>query len=275
MSSQSRLLQHRAALCNIVRRVALGAGDLILDYFENLAFAQADIKLDGSPVTVADRKAEEFIEGKLLEILPDIPMIGEETCAQGRKTDLSSCDDFWLVDPLDGTKEFISGSSDFTVNIALIHKGYPVLGVIYAPATGELFAGYSEENGNKRAFRWSEDTDREKNIHVRRPPKKGLTVVSSRNHCDSRKLQSFLEGFKVEKIVKKGSSLKICAVASGKADMYPRLGPTCEWDTAAGDAILRASGGAVKDLSGKAFVYGCGRPDFLNPDFVAASLDLF
>lgn len=269
-----KLLTHRPALCNIVRRIAIAGGELCLDYFDEAGYAGAQTKADGSPVTLADQKVEELIIAKLHEILPHIPVIAEESCAAGHETDLSVAEYFWLIDPLDGTKEFIDGSSDYTVNIALIHKDAPVLGIIYAPALGELYAGYITQDGMTKAFRWFEDTGKEKDIHVRKSPAEGLTVISSRTHANTPKLEQFLSHYKVSKILKRGSSLKLCAVASGKADMYPRLGPTCEWDTAAGDAILRACGGGVRDLQGNLFTYGRKGPKFLNPSFFAASLEL-
>ncbi len=272
----SKLLEHRAALCNVVRRIATEAGELTLDYFDEAGFEGADIKSDGSPVTKADQEAEKLIEDNLKKTLPDVPMIGEELIAEGHTPpDLSNEEYFWLVDPLDGTKEFVSGSGDYTVNIALIYKKQPVLGVVYAPAIGELYYGYTEEDGISKAFRWLEDTETEKVIKARRAPSRGLTVVSSRRHGSGERLEKFLSNYKIDKMVKRGSSLKICAIAAGKADIYPRFGPTCEWDTAAGDAILRAAGGMVQELDGTPFVYGRGDPKFLNPEFVAASNDVF
>ena len=272
----SKLLGHRAALCNIVRRIAIEAGELTLDYFDEAGFDGAMIKSDGSPVTKADQEAEKLIETGLARMLPEVPMIGEELIAEGHSPpDLTSEEYFWLVDPLDGTKEFVSGSSDYTVNIALIHNKKPVLGVIYAPALGELYYGYTEVNGDQKAFRWFEDTDTEKPLSVRKAPSRGLTVVSSRRHGSTDRMEKFMSDYKIDKMVKRGSSLKICLIAAGKADIYPRFGPTCEWDTAAGDAILRAAGGMVKQLDGTPFVYGRGDPKFLNPDFIAASNDVF
>lgn len=255
----------------MVRRIAVEAGHATLAHFDESGYAGADIKGDGSPVTIADREAEEIIERKLKEILPAVPVIGEEAAETGTLPDLSGAEHFWLVDPLDGTKEFISGSGDYTVNIALIHNGTPVLGVVYAPANGELYAGC--EGGN--AVRWLEDNNNEKEIRVRRAPKAGLTVVASRNHGDSGKLDKFLENYKVEKLVKRGSSLKICAIAAGKADLYPRFGPTCEWDTAAGDAVLRAAGGLLTTTDHQPFTYGHADRKFLNPEFIAAPSDFF
>lgn len=268
----SKILLHRKALCNQVRRVALGAGEITLKYFDDAGFGDASAKEDGSPVTIADQEAESFIEKALAEIAPDVPMVGEEATEAGRVPDLSGSEYSWRVDALDGTREFIRGGSDFTVNIALIYKGDPVLGVVYAPEKGELYAGYINEDGTGEAIKWLEDTDHEKSIHVRKAPKEGLTIVASKSHGDAEKLERFLADYKVEKLLKCGSSLKICAVAAGRADIYPRFGPTCEWDTAAADAVLRAAGGVITDTEGKALRYIAADPKFLNPEFIAWSV---
>lgn len=265
-----KLLEHPAALCNILKRIAIEAGELTLEYFDETGYHGADAKGDGSPVTEADRAAEEVIEKALAGLTPDVPMVGEEAAEQGRIPDLANADWFWLVDPLDGTKEFISGSGDYTVNIALIHKGVPVVGVVYAPVKGELYAGH----GPGTAVRFLEETGIEKSIRVRVPPAEGLTVVASASHGDAQRLDAFLKDYKVAKLLKRGSSLKICAVAAGKADLYPRLGPTCEWDTAAGDAVLRSAGGIITDLDGRDFTYGKAAQKFLNGEFVACPEDL-
>lgn len=263
-----KLLKNPEALTNMVRRIARHAGAITLQYFDEAGYHGADLKGDGSPVTKADQEAEIYIEKELLKILPAIPMVGEESVEEGRKTDLSAQDYFWLVDPLDGTKSFISGEDSFTVNIGLIHNKKPVLGVVFAPARGELFCGFTNPDGSGKALRWLEDTDHEKEIRVRRPPEKGLTVVASKSHGSGEKLDRFLAGFKVEKEIKYGSSLKICMVAVGKADLYPRFGPTCEWDTAAAHAIVKAAGGYLTDTSGKELTYGGRDPKFLNPEFI-------
>jgi 3'(2'), 5'-bisphosphate nucleotidase len=267
----SKLLQNRAALCNMVRRLAIEAGDITLQYFDEAGFHGTEHKQDGSPVTQADREAEVLIEKGLLNLLPDVPVVGEEAIAAGHTPDISGSEYFWLVDPLDGTREFISGSGDYTVNIALIHHGEPVLGVVYAPALGDLYAGFVEADGGK-AVRWNADSDKEKEIYVRTPPKAGLTVVASRSHgTKAEQMEKFLEDYKVEKLLKRGSSLKICIIAAGKADLYPRLGTTSEWDTAAGDAVLRAAGGKIVDLEGNPLRYGKAAAKFLNPHFVASA----
>ncbi len=268
---EEKLLNNLGALCNMVRRIAVEAGEITLQYFDDAGYQGADAKSDGSPVTLADQEAEKYIEAELLKILPSVPMIGEESVSEGRKTDLSAHEYFWLVDPLDGTKQFISGKGDYTVNIALIKGKDPVMGVVYAPVPGELYAGH----GPGSAIRWMDDSEKERSISVRPYPPEGLTVVASASHGNVERLQGFLEQYKVNKLLKRGSSLKICLIAAGKADIYPRFGPTCEWDTAAADAVLRAAGGMVCSLDGKAFEYGGSDPQFLNPEFVAAGPDVF
>ena len=256
----------------MVRRVALEAGDITLKYFEGADCGQLDNKSDGSPVTLADQEAEALIQQKLAEITPGIPIVGEEAASEGKAPDNFNRDGyFWIVDPLDGTKEFISGGGDYTVNIALINNGEPILGVVYAPAKGELYAGH----GLGTAVRWLEDTDKEKQISVRPTPKTGLVVVASKSHGDESRLEKFLDQFKVDKVVKRGSSLKICVIAAGKADLYPRFGPTCEWDTAAADAVLRSAGGVLTDIDGNALRYGGSNPKWLNPEFIACSFKWF
>ena len=271
----AKLLSHRGALCNMVRRIAVEAGEIILPFYDGVHDLDVSSKSDGSPVTQADKQAEDFITKELLRVMPDITVIGEESAAQDG-TPSEPGEYFWLVDPLDGTREFIAGGDDFTVNIALIHKHEPVLGVIYAPAKDELYAGYTKEDGSAKAFRIIAETGREKDMRVRRVPKAGLTVMASSHYRSGGRLDSFLEEYKVEKVIRRASSLKICALAAGKADLYARLGPTGEWDTAAGDAILRAAGGVIKAFETREPLrYGAGGGDFLNPEFVAASGDLF
>ncbi len=269
----SKLLDHRAALSNIVRRVAVDAGELILEYFDGIKDMCTKSKGDGSIVTLADQEAERLIENRLVDILPNVPVIGEESYANGKRVDLSNHDYFWLVDPLDGTRAFVAGEGDFTVNIGLIHRYEPVLGVIYAPEIGELYFGFTDVNGNSQSMRYFEDSDNEKQMRTRCIPKKGLTVMSSgyRSKVDAQ--EEMLEQLKVSSVIRRASSVKICEIANGKADLYPRFGATCEWDTAAGHAILRAAGGDIRDLKGNSLKYGMGK-DFLNPYFIAASGDV-
>lgn len=268
----SKILQHLPALMNQIRRVAIEAGNLTLDYFDESGYYGADEKSDGSPVTLADKRAEELIEKALKQITPDVLIVGEEAAAIGYRPDLSAAEYFWLVDPLDGTKEFISGSGDYTVNIALIKNHKPVLGVVYAPVHGELYAACGEGT----AIKWMEDSDKERSISVRDTPNEGLTIISSKSHGKGDRLDKFLENYKIKKQIQRGSSLKMCAIAAGKADMYPRFGLTCEWDTAAAHAILNAAGGFITDIHGRELTYGGEDPKFLNPEFIArsASVDL-
>ena len=254
----------------MVRRVAHDAGALLYEYFEAHVPGMEDSKDDGSPVTAADRAAEEMITAALEELVPGVPIVAEEAVAAGRVPDLTGVEYFWLVDPLDGTKSFVKGEPDFTVNIALIRNGEPVMGVVYAPVKGEMYSGY----GPGTALRALDETGSEKEISIRHTPVSGLVVMASSAHGDKAKLDAFLEVYKVAKMVRISSSLKFCAIAAGKADMYPRFGPTCEWDTAAGDAILRAAGAGVYDLSGKPLLYGKAAEKFINPEFVACELSL-
>jgi 3'(2'), 5'-bisphosphate nucleotidase len=225
-------------------------------------------KQDESPVTAADHAAEAVILERLARGAPGIPVVAEEQVAAGRVPEIGST--FFLVDPLDGTKEFVQRRGDFTVNIALVRAGAPVLGVVYAPAKTRLFAGDVEAG---RAFRSEQSPDDQAQaartpMHVRTPPAGGLTVVASRSHRTP-ETDAYLTQVKVSDLVSVGSSLKFCLVAAGEADLYPRLGPTMEWDTAAGHAVLSAAGGTVVNLDGSAFRYG--KPQFRNPSFIATS----
>lgn len=271
-SRQDKLLQNLGALCNMVKRIAVDAGEITLKYYDGLEDMQVATKPDNSPVTLADRETEGFIQMSLEQITPDIPMVGEEGVALGKAPKIAADQEyFWLVDPIDGTKEFIDGGTDFTVNIGLIKNGVPILGVIYAPVLGELYSGH----GPGTARRYVEETKTDKEISVRPPPKMGLRVMASKSHGDTTKRDKFLESFKIEKVIKRGSTMKAAAIASGKADIYARFGPTGQWDTAAADAVLRAAGGSITDLNGKALVYGGSDPTWPNPDFVACSFNWF
>ncbi len=248
-----------AKLLPTVRTIAHEAGQVILRFYND--GIDAATKVDGSPVTQADLAAEAVILPALHHLTPGLPVVSEEAASAGRRPDTSG-GRFWLVDPLDGTKEFISRNGEFTVNIALIEDGRPVLGVIYAPATGDLYAAA----GPGSAVHWVEGRH-DYPIAVRKPPADGLTVVASRSHGSGAAFDSFLAAHRVKDRVTCGSSLKFCTVASGKADLYPRFGETSEWDTAAGHAILVAAGGRVEQPDGQPLLYG--KPDILNPPFVA------
>jgi 3'(2'), 5'-bisphosphate nucleotidase len=216
-------------------------------------------KGDASPVTAADERAEAVILAGLARIAPGIPVVAEEEVAAGRVPQVG--ERFWLVDPLDGTKEFISRNGEFTVNIALVERGRPILGLVFAPAIERLFGG-AEGLGA-----WVEDQDGRRAIATRAVPADGLTVVASRSHGDEAALDAFLAGRTVASRTNAGSSLKLCLVAAGEADVYPRLGRTMEWDIAAGDAVLRAAGGIVNTVAGPVLQYG--KPGFDNPHFAA------
>lgn len=251
-----------------VRRVAVAAGYAIMKLYDAYcagADGGVEIKSDGSPVTAADAAAEAVILPALAALSPDIPVISEESAKEGQPFGDGP---FWLVDPLDGTKEYIKKNGEFTVNIALIDDGAPVLGVVFAPALGELFAGTIDAaSGERSAVRWTA-ADGTHDVVCRTPPDEGLTVVGSRSHGEAGKTADFLARYKVATQIACGSSLKFCAVAAGRADLYPRFGPTCLWDTAAGHAVLSAAGGRVETAEGQPLTYG-PRPKFLNPDFIA------
>lgn len=248
------------ALARSLVPLVRAAGDIEMKYYRD--GAEVMDKQDGSPVTLADQEAEKLIAAHLQGIAPAIPMVGEESVAEGAIPDISG-GRFWLVDPLDGTKEFITGGGDFTVNIALLENCVPVMGVIYAPVSDTLYYGAGDA-----CYRVAQG-GLEKKISVRGAPAQGLTVVASKRHGDPEGLNDFLRETKVAGIVNRSSSLKFCVLAAGEADLYPRLGPTSEWDTAAGEAILHAAGGRVTQLDGTPMVYGKTAKRFLNPHFVA------
>jgi 3'(2'), 5'-bisphosphate nucleotidase len=195
---------------------------------------------------------------RLARLDPGTPVVAEEDAEPA--PEVREDGRFWLVDPLDGTKEFLAHRDEFTINIALIDSGSPVLGVVYAPALGRLFAA---EPGT--AF--VEDREGRQEVAARNPPPDGATVVSSRSHGDPEALARFESKRPIKDSITIGSSLKFCLVATGEADLYPRFGRTMEWDTAAGDAVLRAAGGRVTDLEGRPLTYG--KPGYENPHFVA------
>jgi 3'(2'), 5'-bisphosphate nucleotidase len=242
-----------AALTPLIRE----AGALVMRVYAT--DFQVEIKGDESPVTLADQCAEKVIFAGLKRIAPNIPVVGEEAASEGDIPDVSNR--FWLVDPIDGTKEFISRNGEFTVNIALVDQGVPVLGLVLAPALGRLFTGAAGLGA------WVEDRQGRRPIAVRPVPPEGLTVVGSRHHGDDAAVTALLAGRRIAAHRTVGSSLKLCLVAEGVADVYPRFGRTMEWDTAAGDAVLRAAGGAVRTIAGELLTYA--KPGFENPDFAA------
>jgi 3'(2'), 5'-bisphosphate nucleotidase len=251
---------HRQAWLEALVQIARDAGTLILAVYATDFTVRG--KGDQSPVTEADERAERLIVGALRALAPAVPIVAEEAVAAGQAPEVASL--FWLVDPLDGTKEFISRNGEFTVNIALIAHGAPVLGVVYAPALDRMFSG------DVQLGAWLENGTGRHSIRCRTVPEAGLTVVASRSHGDAAALDAFLAGRKVVALASAGSSLKLCLIAAGEADLYPRFGRTMEWDIAAGHAVLAAAGGTVMDLKGAPLRYG--KPGFDNPHFVAAAL---
>ena len=237
--------------------IARTAGEKILEIY-NSDFAVEE-KDDRSPLTAADMASHHAIIDGLKALKPDIPVLSEESKSLPFK-ERSGWQTYWLVDPLDGTKEFVKRNGEFTVNIAFIEGDRPVLGVVYVPVTGMMYFGsdgvgaFKRENGQDSPIRVSAfggGTPR---------------VVASRSHRDER-TDEFLAAYPVERLISAGSSLKLCRVAEGTADMYPRLGRTMEWDIAAGHAVLCAAGGSVSTLDGQTLRYG--KPGFDNPHFVA------
>ena len=236
-------------------RIARAAGVVVMRHYE--AGVEARVKSDRSPVTDADEEAEKLILAELAREFPGVPVVAEEEAAAGRVAQVGAR--FFLVDPVDGTKEFVKRGGEFTVNIGEIVDGKPVAGVVLAPAIGRLFAG--DENG---AFEFHGDEARPMSARV--PADDGLVAVASRSHPDP-KTDEYLKSLKIKGLTNAGSSLKFCLVAAGEADIYPRAGQTCEWDTAAGHAVLAAAGGDVTTWEGAPFTYG--KPKFLNGPFIA------
>ncbi len=253
----------QATIVESIIQIAKDAGDLILEVYKSDFEVRG--KEDASPVTEADEKAEALILAGLSKLQRQFPVVAEEAHAAGNVPKIDDC--FWLVDPLDGTREFVNRNGEFTVNIALIENGKPLLGVVLAPALNQLYAG-SRDNG---AF--IEDANGRQSIEVRSVQENGLDVVASRSHGDAKALDQLLDGRQVNSLVSAGSSLKLCLVAAGKADIYPRLGRTMEWDIAAGNAVLSAAGGQVQTLAGEPLQYG--KPGFENPHFVASGAQAF
>jgi 3'(2'), 5'-bisphosphate nucleotidase len=219
---------------------------------------QVERKADDSVVTEADKAAEAIILTGLRQALPGCLVVAEEEAAAGVMSTATA--EFWLVDPLDGTREFTGGSDDFAVNIGLVRNGRPVLGAVGVPATGEIFGGIAGSGA------WVRKGGLQTPISARQCPAEGLTVVASRHHGDPAQMDRFLGGRTVARVINYGSSLKFCRLAEGKADVYPRFGRTMEWDTCAPQAVLEAAGGSVETLDGLPLRYG--KPGWDNPHFV-------
>ena len=248
-------------LLETAKRAALRAGVAILDVYNAAGAPDVRRKADASPVTEADERAEVVIVELLAREAPGIPVIAEET-AEREGLPGHVPPRFWVVDPLDGTKEFIARNGEFTVNIALVEDGRPVLGVVHVPALGVTFAAAGTGTATRQR-----GTAPSEPIAARPVPKRGAVVVHSRSHENAPKLAEFLAGLDAPTTLVSGSAIKFGLIAAGEADLYPRFGPTMEWDTAAGHAVLEAAGGSVTTLDGAPFRYG--KPGFLNGGFIA------
>jgi 3'(2'), 5'-bisphosphate nucleotidase len=262
MASQST----PSAFARQLAEIAWHAGEIILSHYA--AGVETRRKEDHSPVTAADEEAETFILARLKTLAPDEAVIAEEEVSAGHLRQIGAR--FFLVDPLDGTKEFISRNGEFTVNIAEIENGKPLRGVVYAPAKNRLFIGEVGYGAFEIATEPGilPDIAQARPISVRPIPSDGMVAVASRSHRDS-KTDEYLAAYPIKDFVSAGSSLKFCLVAAGEADIYPRHGRTMEWDTAAGHAVLAAAGGSVTTLDGRPFTYGKVEEKFANPFFVA------
>jgi 3'(2'), 5'-bisphosphate nucleotidase len=233
------------------------AGEVIMSHYRTGTEVRA--KADQSPVTAADEAAEAVLLAGLAELTPGIPVVAEEAVAAGHIPDIGG-GRFWLVDPLDGTREFISKNGEFTVNVALIDDGRPILGIVSAPALGVMWWGTLGQGAVRR------EGGAAIGIQVRPRPATGAVAVASRSHRDAA-TDAWLRAEGITETTAAGSSLKFCLVAEGKADLYPRFGTTMEWDTAAGHAVLKAAGGEVLTTDDRPLAYG--KPTFKNPSFIA------
>ena len=248
-----------------MRRLALLGGARIMEIYEADDF-EVKVKSDASPVTEADEAADEIISAGLRESFPEILLVTEEQAATHDKTG----DTFLIVDPLDGTKEFINRRGDFTVNIALVENGIPTRGVVYAPARGRMF--YTDSTGRaveETGVLALDQVGPLNPISVSEPDNSALMVVASKSHRDQA-TDDYINKYAVQDMKSAGSSLKFCLVATGEADIYPRLGRTMEWDTAAGDAVLRGAGGIVVRFDDHSpLTYG--KEGYANPFFIASA----
>ena len=249
------------SLLEVARRAAHRAGIAILEVYNAVEAPDVRRKADDSPVTRADERSEAIIVEMLRATAPDIPVVAEET-AEREGVPVAPPPRFWLVDPLDGTKEFLRRNGEFTVNIALVEGDRPVLGLVHVPALAETFAAA----GPGTATRQQGDAP-PRPIAARPVPSRGAVVVHSRSHENNEKLAEYLGRLEAPVTRVSGSAIKFGLIAAGEADLYPRFGPTMEWDTAAGQAVLEAAGGSVTTPDGAPFRYG--KPGFRNAGFFA------
>jgi 3'(2'), 5'-bisphosphate nucleotidase len=246
-------------LIGLARRLARQAAAAVMAV--RAAGFAVEQKRDASPVTAADRIAEALITDGLREAAPEIPVVAEEAFEAGEIARAPG-GRFWLVDPLDGTREFAAGLDSFAINIGLVAGGRPVLGVVALPATGEVFGGIVGKGA------WKEDAAGARHaIQARAIPPEGPLVIASRHYQRDARIAEFAAAQRAQRIVNIGSAEKFCRLAEGTADLYPRFGPTMEWDTAAPEAVLLAAGGAMADWDGAPLRYG--KPGWHNPGFLA------
>ena len=250
-------------LVTVMRRLSIEAGDKIMEIYGADDF-EVKTKSDESPVTIADEAADKIISDGLRAAFPDVMLVTEEQSA----THSASGDTFLIVDPLDGTKEFINRRGDFTVNIALVEGGVPTRGVVYAPARSRMFFTLADGSAVEETGDFPKDSmGPVQPISVSTPDNAALMVVASKSHRDQA-TDDYIAKYNVRDMKSAGSSLKFCLIATGEADLYPRVGRTMEWDTAAGHAVLTGAGGAVvrfDDLTPLTY----GKSDFANPFFIA------
>jgi len=248
-------------------RIASVAGVAVMDVFNSDFLSRT--KADSSPVSDADEHAEAIILERLAKAFPGVPIIAEEQAAADGLSHRRPGDLFFLVDPVDGTREFIAKKHDFTVNIGLVENGLPIAGAVYAPAREEMFTGGAGALHWTRFLPGADPDPETAAVAVSREyPEEGLTAVVSSSHLTD-ETQAFVDRLTLAKRVSFGSSLKFCRVATGEADVYPRWGPTMEWDTAAGHAVLNAAGGCVVSPDGEPFLYGLHADGFRNGPFIA------
>ncbi|WP_374631630.1 3'(2'),5'-bisphosphate nucleotidase CysQ [Ferrovibrio sp.] len=248
-------------------RLAYDAADAIMAVYASPF--ETRTKDDRSPVTDADEAAEAVILAGLARLTPGLPVVAEEAAARGAIPDVAG-QSFWLVDPVDGTREFIKRNGEFTVNIALIIEGVPALGVVLTPVDGVAYLGATQKAPQgARRHRGRDDAVGEA-IAARRVPSAGAVAMTSRSHPEPEAV-AWLDGQHIDRCMEAGSSLKFCRIAEGVADVYPRFARINEWDTAAGQAVLEAAGGSVRDMEGRPLRYG--KPAFRNPSFIARGLD--
>lgn len=256
----------RRRLARLFGDLVAGAGALAMEVLARPEIASR-LKRDRSPVTEADERVEDFLLAALARALPGLPVIAEESAARGETAGHGGV--FLLVDPIDGTREFLARSKEFTVNVAMVVDGAPVAGAIAAPAQDRVwFAGAESFVANAPPGGLLPAPQDWRLLRTRNAPAKGLTALVSKSHLDS-ETQSFVARLPVAAQLSVGSSLKFCALAEGAADVYPRFGPTMEWDTAAGDAILRAAGGVTLDDAGAPLLYNKRAANYRNGPFIA------